>query len=149
MIIHLFHTIWLLNISRIKLYSVATWQIFATLCTQNSIYDGEFDLNIKYAGLFATWPQTWPYHIALHHPPSFKHVAMLLLSAGIKQKTKQKRWQRWKGVGVGKNMWSLLVWPKPESRPLFAFLSLKTAAARLSVVLSVIYKREIAAASNI
>lgn len=76
-------------------------------------------------------------------------VAMLLLSAGIKQKTKQKRWQRWKGVGVGKNMWSLLVWPKPESRPLLAFLSLKTAAARLSVVLSVIYKREIAAASNI
>lgn len=54
MIIHLFHTIWLLNISRIKLYSAATWQIFATLCTQNSIYVGEFDLNIKYAGLFAT-----------------------------------------------------------------------------------------------
>lgn len=53
------------------------------------------------------------------------------------------------GSGWEWNMWRLLALPKPESRPLLAFLSLKTAAARLSVALSVIYKREIAAALNI
>lgn len=69
----------------------------ATLCTQNSIYVGEFDLNIKYAGLFATWPQTYPYRKAQHHQAltlwfqARCDVVMLLLSAGIKEKTKQER----------------------------------------------------------